>query len=92
MGLWVEADILAHLATESALFQGTAASCCEHFEERVGSGQREALDTRRGHPHRGVAVATSELHRSEQFGAGVASSPSEKHGWRVLGGMMGPVQ
>ena len=21
-----------------------------------------------------------------------ASSPSEKHGWRVLGGMMGPVQ
>ena len=23
---------------------------------------------------------------------GQASSPSEKHGWRVLGGMMGPVQ
>ena len=22
----------------------------------------------------------------------VPSSPSEKHGWRVLGGMMGPVQ
>ena len=23
---------------------------------------------------------------------GLSSSPSEKHGWRVLGGMMGPVQ
>ena len=25
-------------------------------------------------------------------GLGISSSPSEKHGWRVFGGMMGPVQ
>ena len=27
-----------------------------------------------------------------QQDAVTASSPSEKHGWRVFGGMMGPVQ
>ena len=31
--------------------------------------------------------------RASPWGSGgPASSPSEKHGWRVFGGMMGPVQ
>ena len=33
-----------------------------------------------------------EMYLNSSVRAGISSSPSEKHGWRVLGGMMGPVQ
>ena len=42
----------------------------------------------------GVAVGTSGAVGStwQASRSRAPSSPSEKHGWRVLGGMMGPVQ
>ena len=35
---------------------------------------------------------TLAVHGAKQLCDNRASSPSEKHGWRVFGGMMGPVQ
>ena len=40
----------------------------------------------------GVASSLEELEDREIEAARLARSPSEKHGWRVFGGMMGPVQ
>ena len=45
----------------------------------------------------GMAQKSSEFWISaptedRQGGGRSTSSPSEKHGWRVFGGMMGPVQ
>ena len=38
-------------------------------------------------------VAANEMtHEGSAGGPHRPSSPSEKHGWRVFGGMMGPVQ
>ena len=40
-----------------------------------------------------LGVVELELAANPLNGKGrFSSSPSEKHGWRVLGGMMGPVQ
>ena len=39
-----------------------------------------------------VVVRVSSPVEKAQSSFVAASSPSEKHGWRVLGGMMGPVQ
>ncbi len=48
--LWVETDILGHLAREAAWFRGTLDGFCEHFELRPQSGGREAPITKMGHP------------------------------------------
>ena len=42
MGLWVEADILAHSAMQERQFRGTSDNFSEHFEVRAYSGQKEA--------------------------------------------------
>ena len=37
-------------------------------------------------------VERDEIEGNGRLSEVLTSSPSEKHGWRVLGGMMGPVQ
>ena len=75
----------------SAVLEGLARSNVKAVDALWGAGYgsvRTAMDLGqdRGSRDRGRGGAGGRVWRFR------ASSPSEKHGWRVLGGMMGPVQ